>query len=157
MRNVQAAAARLPEHLRRGNRGRPSREWLCGHGPASGAGFDQEAMSGRPSLPGPERPLGRKGPSSPPRRPPLSLGASPLPPEMPGVLETDPGWAGKSGDRMRAFGGGGWSCPRFGGDACQRGECKPFRAVIFIPGPFFLVLLLYFFPLLFSYLCFLIG
>lgn len=156
MRNVQAAAARRPEHPRRGNRGRPSRAWPCGHGPTSGAGFYQEAGSGRPSLPGPRRPLGHEGPSSRPCRPPLSLEASPLPPEMPGVLETDPGWAGKSGDRRRAFGAGRTALPqiwrrRLSARRMQALSRSYFYSRAFLPRPPPL-----FFPLLFSYLCFLI-
>lgn len=134
MRNVQAAAARRPEHPRRGNRGRPSRAWPCGHGPASGAGFDREAKSGRPSLPGPRRPLGREDPRSRPRLPPLSLGASPLPPEMPGILETDPGWAGKSGDRRRAFGGEDGAAPDLEETPVSAGNASPFAQLFLFQG-----------------------
>lgn len=66
---------------------------------------------------------------------------------MLGVLRNDAWWAGKSGAEEPSRGEGETNCPRFGGDACQSGECKAFRSVIFIQRSFFLVLvlLLYFF------------
>lgn len=140
------AAAGRPEplHPRRGNRSHPSRGVPCGPPcPRYRVRPGGQVCAGQPCLYGSRRPLGREGPHSWPRRPPLRLGGAPLAPEMLSVLETDPRWAGKSGSRkgpLRA----GWSCPRFGEGVCQRGERKAFGAVIFILGPFFLVL--YFFP-----------
>lgn len=58
-------------------------------------GSTRRPSSCRPAQP--PRPLGREGPGTPPRCRRLSWRAAPLPPKMLGVLETDPGRAGKPG------------------------------------------------------------
>lgn len=99
-----------PPAPRRGNRGHPSRAVPCGRSCQpyrlrSGG----QVCAGQPCLYGPRRPLGREGPSSWSRRPPLSLegGPSSHPPKKCWVSSRRiPRWAGKSGSRRGPLRGG---------------------------------------------------
>lgn len=117
--------------------------------------------SGRPARP-PGRPghVGARGPASAAprgpwaarvpfllhRRPPLGSGASPLPPKTLSGLETDSGWVGKSGGRR----GGLWredgTAPDLEETPVRAWNVSPSAHLFLFRGPFFLVLLLYFFP-----------